>query len=318
MKLPKIITRILLGTAGAVIAVSIIHSALAATPFWKDNFLDEFLIVAPGFAFGFWIFPWLATSVLRWFVNLVTVTVQVTVARTMGSFLAAQSRLSAQRRLEQEARKIVRSNKDLAAKLLRTVPPVIVDTSAVIDGRFLEIVQAGFVPNLIILPRPVIDELQQLADSEDDLRRQKGRRGLDLMNQLRKDKKMKIQVWTEPIEGGEVDDKISNLASALKATVATVDYNLNKSLTLLNIPVLNVNELVNLVKTVILPGEILSLKIIQKGKEPRQGVGYLSDGTMIVVEEGESFLGKEASVKVSRLLQTPAGKMIFAKIIDNG
>lgn len=316
MKLPKLITRIIIGTVGAVLAIMLSHSFLANTPFWKDSFLDEFLIVAPGFAFGFWIVPWLATRALRWFVNLVTVTVQVTVARTMGSFLAAQSRLSSQRRLEQEAKKSARSNKDMAAKLLRSVPPIVLDTSAVIDGRFPEIIRAGFVPNLIILPRPVIDELQQLADSEDELRRQKGRRGLDLLNQLRKDKKIKIQVWTEPVEGGDVDGKLTNLAKNLKASVATVDYNLNKSLSLLSIPVLNVNELVNLVKTVILPGETLSLKIIQKGKEPRQGVGYLSDGTMIVVEEGESFLGKEASVKVSRLLQTPAGKMIFAKIID--
>ncbi len=310
MKVPKIITKTILGIIGAVLSAFIIHNLMVRVSFWKDTWLDEALVTVPGFLFGFWVVPWLATSVLRWFVGLVTTTVQVTVARTMGSFLAAQNKKLAERREEKERQK---KREQGYEKLQRSVPPILLDTSAIIDGRFLEIAKAGFFLGLIILPKFVIDELQHLADSGDALKRQKGRRGLELLNLAKKEKKIKLTVSEEAVEGKDVDERLRNLAKLLKAQVATVDYNLNKSLTLLGISVLNVNDLANLIKTVVLPGDTLTVKVIQKGKENRQGVGYLPDGTMIVVENGENLLGQECGVKVARLLQTPAGKMIFAK-----
>ncbi len=314
MKLPKILTRIILGLLSAVLGVWLDHALLISTPFWKDTPLDEVLAVIPGFLFGFWVVPWLATGVLRWFVNLVTVTVQVTVARTMGNFLAAQNKRSTERREEKERQK---KKEQSFEKMQRLVPPIILDTSAVIDGRFLEIAKAGFFLGLLILPKFVIDELQHLADSSDDLKRQKGRRGLELINTARKEKKIKLLVYEEEVSGKDVDAQLTVLAKLLKARVATVDYNLNKALTVQGTLVLNVNDLANLIKTVVLPGETLTVKVIQKGKENHQGVAYLPDGTMIVVENGDSCLGSECTVKVARLLQTPAGKMIFAKITSN-
>lgn len=314
MKTSVLITNLILGLLTSV-GGFVLGRGLGMLPLKVPLLLLQIIAAVLGFAFGFWVIPFLYRKFVRWFVNLVTVTVQVTVARTMGSLLATQNRRAAERRLKNEEKKKGRNN-DLATRYVRSVPPVILDTSAIIDGRFLEVSRAGYFPALLILPKFVIEELQRLADSEDDLRRQKGRRGLDLLDLIRKDKKVKIQIWTDPVEGETVDGKITVLAGILKASVATVDYNLNKSLTVLNIPVLNVNDLTNLVKTVILPGETLKLRVIQKGKEAKQGVGYLPDGTMIVVENGEGLVGKECLVKVWRLLQTPAGKMIFARPLE--
>lgn len=314
MKLSSIIGKTILGLMGAGLGAWLIHQVLGNTPFWQDNYLDEILAALPGFLLGFWVVPYFSARVVRWFVGLVTLTVQVAVVRTMGAFWAVQSKKLAQLSQERGRRKQEKEeNRKLVEKFARAAAPVILDTSAIIDGRLFAVEQAGFLTGRLLLPYFIVDELQRLADSPDDLKRQRGRRGLELLSNWRKNKGVDLFVWKEKVEGSDVDAQIMALSRKIGARVATVDYNLNRAAGLLGIKILNVNDLTNQVKTVILPGEIFHVKVIQKGKESGQGVGYLADGTMVVVENGADWLGKDCPVKVARLLQTPAGKMVFAR-----
>lgn len=189
---------------------------------------------------------------------------------------------------------------------------VLLDTSAVIDGRIADISQTGFISGTMLLPRFVLDELQHIADSPDSLRRNRGRRGLDMLNKLQKESLVPIQISEVDIEGvAEVDSKLVRLARQLRAPIVTTDFNLNRVAALQGVLVMNINELANAVKSVVLPGEELSVRVIQEGKEVGQGVGYLDDGTMVVVESGRRFMGNEIEVMVTRVLQTVAGRMIF-------
>lgn len=190
---------------------------------------------------------------------------------------------------------------------------VLLDTSAVIDGRIADISQTGFIGGTMLLPRFVLDELQHIADSPDSLRRNRGRRGLDMLNKLQKESLVPIQISEVDIEGvAEVDSKLVRLARQLRAPIVTTDFNLNRVAALQGVLVMNINELANAVKSVVLPGEEMSVRVIQEGKEVGQGVGYLDDGTMVVVESGRRFMGNEIEVMVTRVLQTVAGRMIFA------
>jgi uncharacterized protein YacL len=190
---------------------------------------------------------------------------------------------------------------------------VLLDTSAVIDGRIADISQTGFIGGTMLLPRFVLDELQHIADSPDSLRRNRGRRGLDMLNKLQKESLVPIQISEVDIEGiAEVDSKLVKLARQLRAPIVTTDFNLNRVAALQGVQVMNINELANAVKSVVLPGEEMSVRVIQEGKEAGQGVGYLDDGTMVVVESGRRFMGSEIEVMVTRVLQTVAGRMIFA------
>jgi uncharacterized protein YacL len=192
--------------------------------------------------------------------------------------------------------------------------PKLVDTSAVIDGRIIDIVEAGFVEGSLIIPRFVLDELQLIADSSDSLRRQRGRRGLDILNSFKKKGDSKVEVMERDyrdIQG--VDSKLVQLAKEIDGTVITVDYNLNKVARLQGVSVLNVNELANALKAIVLPGEEMDVKVIKEGKEANQGVAYLDDGTMVVVDEGKKLIGKDISTVVTSVLQTPAGRMIFVR-----
>lgn len=189
---------------------------------------------------------------------------------------------------------------------------VILDTSAIIDGRVLEVARTGFLLNSrLLVPKFVLEELQRIADSEDDLKRARGRRGLDVLNQLGKEKDVKVVVLEETNDGIDVDAKIVKLAKERGARLMTVDFNLNKVAQIQNVVVLNVNELHDALRPVVLPGEIIEVKVIQEGKDHTQGVGYLEDGTMVVVENGRRLIGKEVEVVVTRMFQTAAGKMIF-------
>ena len=192
---------------------------------------------------------------------------------------------------------------------------ILVDTSVIVDGRVLEIVRTGFLIGRLLVPRFVLNELQSIADSPDELRRSRGRRGLDILSELRKEKGITVTVVDEdfPTEL-DVDAKIVRLAKKRRARLMTVDYNLNRVAQIQNILVLNVNELNNVLRPVVLPGEEITIKLVQEGKDRNQGVGYLEDGTMIVVENGFNFIGKEIKVMVTRVFQTIAGKMIFATI----
>jgi uncharacterized protein YacL len=191
---------------------------------------------------------------------------------------------------------------------------VVIDTSAVIDGRIVDIGRTGFILGTLIVPRFVLDELQRIADSPDALRRNRGRRGLEMLAALQRDSVSPVEVseGTYP-EVDEVDAKLVAYARDHGAAILTNDFNLNRVAELQGIRVLNINELANAVKAVVHPGEEMAVKIIQEGKEPGQGVGYLEDGTMIVVEGGSRFMDREVGITVTRVLQTVAGRMIFAQ-----
>ena len=193
------------------------------------------------------------------------------------------------------------------------LPQILVDTSVIIDGRIADIATAGFVPGRLSVPRFVLAELQNIADSDDAMRRGRGRRGLDVLNTLRELPDVEVTIIEDDAPGvREVDAKLVALAQRFGCNVLTTDYNLNRVAQIQGVRVLNVNELSNAIRPVVLPGEDLLVRVVQPGKERNQGVGYLADGTMIVVENGDKMMGQEVLTEVTRVFQTVAGKMIFA------
>lgn len=190
----------------------------------------------------------------------------------------------------------------------------ILDTSVIIDGRIADICQTGFLEGTIVIPQFVLEELQHIADSSDVLKRNRGRRGLDILNRIQKELAIKVEIYEGDFEEiQEVDSKLVKLAKITNGVVVTNDFNLNKVCELQNVSVLNINDLANAVKPVVLPGEEMNVQVIKDGKEHNQGVAYLDDGTMIVVEDGRDYIGKRIDVLVTSVLQTSAGRMIFAK-----
>lgn len=208
-----------------------------------------------------------------------------------------------------------RSNEETPATNQPGFRTVLLDTSVIIDGRIADIAHTGFLVGTLLIPRFVLNELQFIADSSDNLRRQRGRRGIEVISQLQKDTSTPVRISDMDVEGvREVDDKLVVLARQLRCPILTNDYNLNRIAELQGVSVLNVNELANAVKLVFLPGESIEVNVIQEGKESGQGVGYLDDGTMVVVEDGRNYLNKKISVTVTKVLQTAAGRMIFARM----
>ncbi len=193
----------------------------------------------------------------------------------------------------------------------------VLDTSVIIDGRIADICDSKFIQGRFIIPRFVLKELQQIADSQDALKRNRGRRGLDVLNKMQKSPQIDVKIHEEDFPDiAEVDAKLVKLAKVLNARVFTNDYNLNKVAELQGVTVLNINELSNALKPIMLPGEIVEVKVIKEGKEQNQGIGYLDDGTMIVVEGGRQLIGQIKRVTVTSVLQTAAGRMIFAKVTN--
>lgn len=191
---------------------------------------------------------------------------------------------------------------------------ILLDTSVIIDGRIADICTTGFVQGELVVPLFVLNELQHIADSSDTLRRNRGRRGLEILRQLQEESPVPVRITDADDETiKEVDDKLVALARKLTGHILTNDYNLNRVAELQGVRVLNVNELANAVKTVLLPGETFPIHVIQAGKEMDQGVGYLDDGTMVVVEDGRAYIGQVVDVTVSKVLQTAAGRMLFAR-----
>jgi uncharacterized protein YacL len=189
-----------------------------------------------------------------------------------------------------------------------------VDTSAIIDGRIADLTVTGFLEGKLMIPRFVLDELRHIADSSDPIRRTRGRRGLEVLGKLRKDNTVPLEVMdVEVSRGNEVDSELVLLAKAMRSPILTTDYNLNRVAELQGVQVLNVNELANALKSIVLPGEELRVNIVQEGKEAGQGVAYLDDGTMVVVEGGRRYLNAFHDVVVTRVLQTAAGRIIFAQ-----
>ncbi len=195
---------------------------------------------------------------------------------------------------------------------------ILLDTSVIIDGRVADIAKTGFLPGTLLIPRFVLNELQYIADSPDGMRRQRGRRGMEVLAELQKLPSILVRISDINVEGvREVDDKLIVLGKQLKSPVLTNDYNLNRIAELQGVTVLNINELANAVKSVVLPGEALRINIIQEGKEHGQGVGYMDDGTMVVVENGKDYIGEYMEVNITKVLQTAAGRMIFGRVDED-
>jgi len=202
------------------------------------------------------------------------------------------------------------------SKEVKGLKPYVLDTSVVIDGRIADLVETNILDNQLIMPRFVLSELQGVADSADKLRRARGRRGLDILNRLRNNQNIDLKIYDRELpemDGQAVDMKLVLLAKHLEGKIVTGDYNLNKVARLHNVAVINLNDIANSLKPVFLPGESFAVRIVKPGEEIGQGIGYLDDGTMIVVEGGRDHLGKEVKVHVTSVLQTSAGRMIFGK-----
>jgi uncharacterized protein YacL len=194
---------------------------------------------------------------------------------------------------------------------------ILLDTSVIIDGRILDVARTGFIPGTFIIPHFILAELQYIADSPDNLRRQRGRRGLEVLTQMQKDSSLPVKLSDQDVEGTkDADEKLVMLAKQMHCPILTNDYNLNRVAELQGVTILNINELANSVKSILLPGETLSVHVIQEGKDRTQGVGYMDDGTMVVVENGKECIGKEVMVSVTKVLQTTAGRMIFARPVE--
>ena len=213
-----------------------------------------------------------------------------------------------------QLKKASQKDKDKTVKTENRVIPKILDTSVIIDGRIADICKTGFVEGPLIIPSFVLEELRHIADSSDSLKRNRGRRGLDILNKIQNELDISVEIIERDFEElSEVDTKLLKLAQVIKGSVITNDYNLNKVAEFQRVPVLNINELANAVKPVVLPGEEMVVQIIKDGKESGQGVAYLDDGTMIVVDGGRKFIGETIGVVVTSVLQTAAGRMIFVK-----
>ena len=191
---------------------------------------------------------------------------------------------------------------------------ILVDTSAIIDGRIADLTNTGFVGGTLIIPRFILDELRHIADSSDTLRRTRGRRGLEVLSKIRNEGILPVQFLETSLPNNiEVDAELVRLAKSMKAYIMTTDFNLNRIAEIQGISVLNVNELANALKPIVLPGENMAVNIVQEGKEPEQGVGFLDDGTMVVIEGGRRFINTVQNVTITRVLQTAAGRIIFAQ-----
>jgi uncharacterized protein YacL len=202
------------------------------------------------------------------------------------------------------------------AREIKGSRPCILDTSVVIDGRIVDVVETGVIDGQLIMPKFVIAELQGIADSSDRLRRARGRRGLDILSRLRSDPKIDLQAFERDLPefaGQPVDMKLVVLAKHLKGKLITNDYNLNKVAQLQDVDVVNLNDLSNALKPVFLPGEQVAVRVIKPGEEAGQGVGYLEDGTMVVIESGRDYIGQQVQIAVTSVLQTSAGRMVFGR-----
>ena len=194
----------------------------------------------------------------------------------------------------------------------------LLDASVIIDGRIADIIEAGFIEGTFIIPQFILQELQYVADSPDPMRRARGRRGLDILQRIQKMTSIKVNIIEEDIpKVKEVDSKLVALAKIMGGKIITNDFNLNKVAQLQGVSVLNINELANVLKPVVLPGEAMNLFVVKEGKEQNQGVAYLDDGTMVVIENARRMIGKNAEVVVTSVLQTTAGRMIFGKLKDD-
>lgn len=295
-----LILRLILAFVFATIAV--IFTVLIPPEAGADSFLLKALITLIAAAVGFAVFPDVARRV-----KFITITFLNFVVNRVSSEVSNQIlRLRGQQPFP-----VAQMNSSVGSVAITR--PLILDTSAIIDGRILDIAKTGFISGLILIPRFILSELQQVADSKDDIKRQRGRRGFEIIEDLKKIKGVRVEIWDKDQSGKLIDDKILSLAKSLNGKIITTDFNLNKVASVAAIGVLNINDLSNAVKVLALPGEEIDIKIVHLGKDASQGVGYLPDGTMVVVTEGADQIGKSIKVEVTKSLQMPAGRMMFGK-----
>ena len=271
-------------------------------PLLEVSYFAEAIIALFICAIAYFFFPALGLAITRWIESVINKTVTVTIKKLVNDKNIRSKKIKYAKKIEQE-------------KFKKLDGAVFVDTSAIIDGRILDIAKNGFLMGKIVVPRFVVTEVQQVSDSANDIKRQRGRRGLDILNDLKKECGHNFVLY-ETKEKGEVDNLLISYAKKYHGAIITVDFNLNKVAKVSNIKVLNVNDLANSLKQNILPQEKFILKISQKGKEGGQGVGFLDDGTMVVVENGGGFVGQEKEVEVQKVLQKESGRMIFAKAVN--
>jgi uncharacterized protein YacL len=297
----KVILRLILAAVFAIVVV-IFTELLPSIEGLNSNLFRALLTVLAALV-GFLVFPELATNITK-----VTISVfNLMISRVSSEILSQLMRLPRQSHFP-----FMTPTPQIGGISLQR--PLILDTSAIIDGRILDIAQTGFVNGLLLVPNFILLELQQVADSSDSLKRARGRRGFEIIAELKKIKGLKVEIWERQAGGKAVDDRLLHLAKSLNGKIITTDFNLNRLSQAHGVNVLNVNDLANAVKTPALPGEDLNIKIVHVGKDSTQGVGYLPDGTMVVVEEGAEKIGQTTKVEVSRAIQGSAGRMIFSKI----
>lgn len=298
----KFVARLILAFVFATFAV--IFSALIPPLGETTSAILKTLLTLLAAGIGYLLFPTIAKSV-----RLVTLSLFNLAVRGVSSEVLSQIlRISRPTHLPM-------SNPAPQPGSVALTKPQILDTSAIIDGRVLDIAKTGFISGLILIPQFVLTELQQVADSADELKRGRGRRGFEIVGELKKLKTVRVEIWDKDQKGKDVDERLINLAKSLHSRIVTTDFNLNKLATVSNIAVLNVNDLANAVKTMAVPGEKLEIKIVHLGKDPTQGIGYLPDGTMVVVAKAADKIGNDLEVEVTKLLQMPAGRMIFGKAL---
>lgn len=286
-------------------------------PLFGVEFLAEVLISYSGLLVGLYLVPNWFFSIKYWLERLVF----NAVSEIVSNFWTEQSKRLKEAQLNKNKQKNKEANernklKVLEDKLKSSIDSgILLDTSALIDGRVYDIAKAGFILDPLLITKSVLNELHLISDSQDALKRQRGRRGLDIINSLKKVSKVKI--IDDIVNLVAVDEILVETAKKLKLRLMTVDFNLNKVAQVRGVKVLNINDLANVVKTVVLPGEEMNIKIIQEGKEKNQGVGYLADGTMVVVDDAKQKIGENLDVKVYKIIQSPAGKMIFSSFKSN-
>jgi uncharacterized protein YacL len=252
--------------------------------------------------FGIRLFP----KVRAWF----EVIIAKVITDVVNSFWDQQSHRIQEARRQRDKKQ--KEERDRKAREVLT-DGILLDTSVLIDGRILDIAKTGFLASPLIVPKVVLNELHLISDSDDKIKRQKGRRGLDILKNLRD--VTKVIVFTSHAKENAVDSELIAIAKRFKIRLMTLDFNLNKVANVSGVKVLNINELVNAVKLTVLPGEEITVHIVQEGKEKEQGVGYMPDGTMIVVDKAKDLIGNDVTAKVSRVIQTNAGKMIFCNLM---
>ena len=309
LKETKLSTRIICGVIflgfGFLISRNLFFKEL---PFFGYHIIIELLISLAVGVFGFFIFPLILMYLSYWIESLIV----AAVSKIVSDFWDQQSKRIQQARREKQR---LKADEESIKEKQEFENAILLDTSVLVDGRVLDIVKAGFLDRPFVVLQNVINELQKLSDSKNKIKRERGRMGLDVVKELKK--RTNVVIPDVKAKDKDVDASLIDYAKEKKIRLMTLDFNLNKVAKVSGITVLNINDLANALKSTFIPGEKINLKIVQEGKEKNQGVGYLSDGTMVIVENGSQKLGQDAEVVVIKNIQSSAGKIVFGDISKN-